>query len=745
MPRVLRQLTVTTIAVLATASMGLACSTAADRATPRRSSPSTTARPRLVLASALVGEQNCDDLLAWIRSQARTRVGPYGLEGGTVMATSGVEDMAVAGNTARANREAAPTAAGAEPPAAASADESTTQSTSGADETVGTNNQEAGVDEIDRFKTDGRRVVMTDGQRLMAIDITTDTPRRMGVVDLPMSGARLFLAGDRVLAVGDAPGAPSGRGGGGIYVPRTSIAIVSLASGAPVVGQTTTVDGRLVDSRSAKGQARLVVSSPIGADLAFTPPAGYTPEATKAAIDTNRAVVDQAPIEAWLPRWTPAGGSQQPLIDCPNVYHPKEWSGAAMLSVLTVGDELTNLQPTGVISDGQTVYASSTGLYVATQKYGSVVYDDNGVPTWPESNPSTETTALHRFDISTSGAAIYQGSGEVPGHLINQFAMSEADGDLRVATTVSSGGGLVEPMPMPADCATCATAAPGAPTATASESATPESATAESAIAESPTPDSSTTTVAATPTGPRSMLTVLRLDGGELRQIGRLDGLGPNEQIQSVRFVGNRAYVVTFRQMDPLFVIDVSDPTAPKLLGELKEPGFSSYLHPVGPDRMLGVGTAATDRGMTTGAKVTLYDTSDPTHPRAVTTVPVAGGFTSAGGDSHAFNWDPERHLAFVPLTLQSSEAFVSGIAVYKVEGDTVDWLGFLQHRDHAGAPVTGDCGGPAIRCMPMPYEGGATVDRVVIVGDSIYAASTAGVSRHAIDTLAENAWVGWN
>ena len=174
------------------------CSTGPDRATPRP--PTTAGGPRIVLAAALVGGQSCDDLLAWLRAEARTRVGPYGFDGG-VVAYEAMEDMALpaAGAQRSATNEANADAGFDSPPStAAPAPDSADGST------VGTNNQESGVDEIDRFKTDGRRVVMTDGQRLMAIDISGESPRLMGVVDLPMSGARLFLDGDRVLAVGAA-------------------------------------------------------------------------------------------------------------------------------------------------------------------------------------------------------------------------------------------------------------------------------------------------------------------------------------------------------------------------------------------------------------------------------------------------------------------------------------------------------------------------------------------------------------
>jgi hypothetical protein len=387
-----------------------------------------------------------------------------------------------------------------------------------------------------------------------------------------------------------------------------------------------------------------------------------------------------------------------------------------------------------VFGGGDTIYASTTGLYVATQVQPATL-NDHGMPIEQDTLPA-EHTSLHRFDTSVAGATTYQGSGEVPGHVLNQFAMSEDHGDLRVATTVDGCCGRVVPMPMPADCPNCG--------ATASSSGDPAGG------------DASVSAPASDATAPanRSLLTVLRLEGGQLRQVGQLDGLGPNEQIQSVRFVGDRAYVVTFRRMDPLFVIDLADPTHPRLLGELHEPGFSAYLHPIGADRMLGVGSSGTDAGMLTGAKVALYDTSDPTHPRVVATIPIQDGASSAGDDSHAFTWDAAHHLAFIPLTLEAGFDAqgvyqpVQGVAVYRVTDDAITWVGWIDHSKHASAaggwsappcPPNAVCARPAIAVAPSP------VDRTAVVGDRIFAGSAAGLSQVALDGFAETGWVGWS
>jgi hypothetical protein len=209
--------------------------------------------------------------------------------------------------------------------------------------------------------------------------------------------------------------------------------------------------------------------------------------------------------------------------------------------------------------------------------------------------------------------------------------------------------------------------------------------------------------------------------------------------------------------MDPLFVIDLADPTHPRLLGELHEPGFSAYLHPIGADRMLGIGSSGSDSGMITGAKVALYDTSDPTHPRAVAAIPIQDGASPTGDDSHAFTWDAEHHLAFVPLTLQTTwegpvrgpyTPPVQGVAVYRVTGNAISWVGWIDHSKHTatiGGPTVPPCPPNASCAMPAIAPMGTPVDRTVVVGDRIFAGSSAGVSQVALDGFAETGWVGWS
>jgi len=144
--------------------------------------------------------------------------------------------------------------------------------------------------------------------------------------------------------------------------------------------------------------------------------------------------------------------------------------------------------------------------------------------------------------------------------------------------------------------------------------------------------------------------TVTTLDAA-LRPLGSVTGLGPDERIRGVRFIGDLGYVVTFRQTDPLYTVDVADPSAPRVAGELKVLGYSAYLHPVGDGRLLGIGQDATDEGRLLGAQASLFDVSDPSAPKLLDRRPLGpGAGTDVESDHHAFTWWPTGRLALLAV-----------------------------------------------------------------------------------------------
>jgi uncharacterized secreted protein with C-terminal beta-propeller domain len=151
-------------------------------------------------------------------------------------------------------------------------------------------------------------------------------------------------------------------------------------------------------------------------------------------------------------------------------------------------------------------------------------------------------------------------------------------------------------------------------------------------------------------------VTVLKTS--DMQTVGRTEPLAPGERMQSMRFVGDMGYVVTFRNMDPLFTIDLSDPYKPKVMGELKIPGFSQYLHPVGDGLMLGIGrdvqvtytrdAAGTERivgAIDVGLKASLFDVRNPFDPKEIDTLALGEGWTEVGSNPRALMCDASRGL----------------------------------------------------------------------------------------------------
>ena len=147
-----------------------------------------------------------------------------------------------------------------------------------------------------------------------------------------------------------------------------------------------------------------------------------------------------------------------------------------------------------------------------------------------------------------------------------------------------------------------------------------------------------------------SSLTTLRPGDGALTQIGRVGNLGKGERVYAVRFVGPTAYVVTFKQVDPLYTVDLADPARPRVLGELEIPGYSAYLHPIGADLLLGIGQDVNDQGRPLGTQLSLFDVSDLRHPTRLAHATLGPGWSEAESDHHAFLFWPTTGLVVVPF-----------------------------------------------------------------------------------------------
>jgi len=617
------------------------------------------------LVAGLVPFTACDELLRHLQAEAAERVGPYGLGGGWYGGPVVLESLAMAEDSA-GGLDSAVTMA----PAARGMVEGQDYS--------GTNVQELGIDEPDLLKTDGRRILIVEDDRLHHVDVSGDTAVRTDTLVLDGHWSRqMVLAGDRAFLLADTHvdhGRPELRKAVSSLVPEggwrplTSLVEVDLSDPSVLrIANVLTVTGSHVSTRVVGGSARIVVSS-MPDDLPFVYPQNASGE--ERARRFNRDVVAETVLADWMPEFVleSADGStvDGSLHECTDVSRPATFAGFSTLSVLTVPLDRPLSRPTttAVLAEGSTVYSGHEHLYVSTNAWvDPAELEDEDRRSWWDRNWDT---ALHQFDVTDPERATYTASGEVPGHLLNQFSMSEHDGHLRVATT--TGG----PWRFDDDA--------------------------------------------------ESMVSVLERRDGELVVVGSVGDMGRGERIFAVRYVGDVAYVVTFRQTDPFYTVDLSDPTTPVVRGELKITGYSGYLHPVAPNRVLGVGQEATDEGRTTGTKVALFDVSDLDAPTEVATWSPGGGHSGAEWDHHAFLWWDGRAV----LPFDDWRADEHGAVVLRVDDAGIVEEGRIDHRDDEVAEPVPPC--------PLADVGDAAIDGAVVMTCEI--GSGASMRDHWCDPL---------
>ncbi|MFI0356727.1 beta-propeller domain-containing protein [Actinomadura sp. 9N407] len=599
----------------------------------------------------LVAYDGCDEVLDGLRTATERRVGPYGLNGDAIPLASpgGAVPEGAAPDGARA-QGAAPVA-----PAEKPADHSRT------------NAHEAGADEPDLVKTDGRRIFVLAGGRLNVIDPATrevvhrlDLPGAAGEMPYaPQGDGKLLLSGDRALILSphgggylprDLPGSKPARPS-----PQTVLTLVDLSGTPKVVGSMTT-SSDYVDARQSGSIARVVVTSAPHIDFPHSP---RSERERDRAVERNRRIVRSAPLDAWLPSFEVRGADGRARTyktPCDQVSRPEPHTGTTMLSVLTLdlSKDLGDPAPISIAADGQKVYGTGSSLYITGGRRPAFTPSGRAPQAY---KPSTD---VHKFVTTGPGRPRYVASGSVPGTLLNQYSMSEHAGNLRMATTSGSG------------------------------------------IAGS--------------RSTQSAVYVLGQRDARLSEIGKVDGLGLNERIYSVRFIGPTAYVVTFRQVDPLYVVDLKNPARPRVTGELKIPGYSAYLHPMADGRLLGIGQDADGSGRTRGTQVSLFDVS--AGPRRVDSFQLPGTSATAEFEPHAFLYWPKSGLTVVPVADRSGE---SEALVLKVDRSGIHRLGAVAHPG----------GG---------FEG--RIQRSLIVGDTLWTVSDTGARATDAATLDDRAWL---
>ncbi len=389
-----------------------------------------------------------------------------------------------------------------------------------------------------------------------------------------------------------------------------------------------------------------------------------------------------------------------------------------LIGALDLDQKGRPMQVSSYLGSGQTIYASTSNLYVAVTQQQLIKPSNPPVtsppslavpqpaPTSSSSSSSTSasqlspdtrktTTALYKFAL-TQGGTTFKAKGEVPGTILNQFAMDEDHNNFRIATTTG----------------------------------------------EIWRTDELT-----------SKNNVYILDQ-DLKLSGKLEDIAPGERLYSVRFIGDRGYLVTFKNVDPFFVLDLNNPAAPTILGALKIPGFSDYLQPYDENHIIGFGKDTVEINKNGGAialnqglKLAIFDVTDVSKPVEMfkTVIGDRGTDSEVLRNNKALLFDKEKGILSFPVTLMEVKNPVAansakltpeygrftfqGAYVYQLDlqkGFTL--RGKITHLKEADLLKSGQNYG---------YNS-KTIERIIYIKDTLYTISKGMIKANALDSLQE-------
>jgi uncharacterized secreted protein with C-terminal beta-propeller domain len=532
-----------------------------------------------------------------------------------------------------------------------------------------TNIQVEGVDEADIVKTDGEYIYLVLDNRLVIVKAyPPEEAHILSNIELDGRIAGIFINEDRLVVFEDGTQAYATRQD--LLAPyyqttqKTSIKVYDVSDReTPILTRDVAVDGFYFGSRMIGNYTYVIVNGFVSdADDEVITPRVYYPNST-----------EEIPAsEIW----------HSNISDYSYMY-------TTIMAVNMKDDAQEPVHQTLLVGAASSLYVSMANIYVTfpgqavdivalPEQMAEVVYD-------------APKTAVHRIHID-GGVIEYDGSGEVPGRLLNQFSMDEHQGYFRVATTTdhfSREGG-------------------------------------------------------ATLTNQ-----VYVLDEA-LNVVGQLEDLAPGEQIHSARFMGNRCYLVTFKNIDPLFVIDLKDPYNPKVLGELKITGYSDYLHPYDENHVIGIGKEAVaaeegDFAWYQGVKISLFDVSDVSKPKEIGKYEIGDRGTDSPvlQDHKALLFDKAKNLLVIPVLVAEIDAtaYPYGIPPYAY-GEGV-WQGAyvfsisleegLQFRGGITHSTDADFGQ-----YGYYYSTDCSVERSLYIDDILYTISDAKIKMNDLENLNE-------
>lgn len=451
-----------------------------------------------------------------------------------------------------------------------------------------TNIQVAGVDEADFVKNDGRYIYILSCGELAIIDAyPAESAKTLSTTRIEGNPGEMFLEGNRLT----------------IFASGWEQTYIKPAASVAPVPYGREITHAYVYDISDRSHPRLARDIAISGNYYDSRMVGdYVYAITSESVPW---VLDE-------PLYPEVKVGDEPVM-VPDLYRFRTIPGNFVYNTISsfkVNDDSPVRAETYLSGYSSTLYCSPDNLYVAyvNQNYAprQVMAEPLG-STSPMYEPPREETIIHRFSIM-DGIVKYQSTGDVPGHLLNQFSLDEYGGNLRVATTVNEWSSS------------------------------------------------------------RSLQynSVYILDGA-MHTVGSLEYIALDEKIYSTRFLGDRLYMVTFKRIDPFFVIDLSDPAHPGILGKLKIPGYSDYLHPYDENHIIGLGkeTESNDWGGVSvgGLKLALFDVSDVNNPVMVDKVEIGDSGTDSAAlqDHKAFLFDKGKDLLVIPVS-EIQKTYVSDL-----------------------------------------------------------------------------------
>jgi uncharacterized secreted protein with C-terminal beta-propeller domain len=509
-----------------------------------------------------------------------------------------------------------------------------------------TNIQEVGVDESDVVKTDGAYFYISGEQSFHIVEIS-DPMQAVATRTVNGNVQALYLYKKKLVVLytparigGDpwppiALPEPDALFGMPYWIPvekRQGIAIYDISDpGNPENIKTVELDGHLVASRLIGGKLHTVQQ--FVPDL---PPLDHTqndtPEGLEKRIEANKAILEEVPLEQLIPFYrqvgdTPGTPVDRPLVPPQNFYRPiSEDCGGTIVTVVSF-----DLDDPGMACTSVGIVADAHIVYASTQALYVATHQYSSGLLSPEAwaDRAKETT-IYKFSLS--GQIVeYVGGGAVDGWILNQFSLGEHQDVLRVATTTGDVWNSTS----------------------------------------------------------RNHVYCLELEDQTLKTIGSIQDLAPGEKIYSARFMGERGYLVTFVNIDPLFTLDLSDPSAPEVAGYLKVPGYSDYIHPYGDHYLIAVGKDALpgeedDFAWYQGVQLSIFDVTDFADPVLLHKELIGDRGTSSEAlhNHKAFTFWSANELLALPISLhehllppknpwQYGQKTFEGLYVYRISPES--------------------------------------------------------------------------